>query len=85
MPAPAAATKTTGYQVEFGKYPVFALIIVMYPFNDIAAPSRKRKFFCRGNQAVDFRQTVIAQTIKKSIGQEGLCFITQYNLRTAAG
>ena len=76
MPAPAATTKTTGYQVEFSKYPVFALIIIMYPFNDIAAPSRKWKFFCSGYQAVEFHQAVIAQAIKKSIRQEGLCFIT---------
>jgi hypothetical protein len=76
MPASAATTKTSGYQVEFSKYPVLTLIVVMNSFNDIAAPSRKRKFFYRGNQAVEFRQTVIAQTIKKSICQEGLCFIT---------
>jgi hypothetical protein len=85
MPASATATKTTGYQVEFSKDPVLTFLIVMNPFNDIAASSRKRIFFFRGNQAVEFRQTFIAQTIKKSICQEGFCFITQYNLRTTAG
>ena len=85
MPASAAATKTPGHQVKFGKYPVFAFIIVMYPFNDVAAPSRKRIFFFRSDLEVEFCQTLIAQTIKKCIRQERLCFITQYNLRTAAG
>jgi hypothetical protein len=85
MPASAAAAKTTGYQIEFGKYPVFALVIIMNPFNEVAASSRKRIFFCPGDKVVEFCQTVVAQTIKKSICQEGLCFITQCNLCAAAG
>jgi hypothetical protein len=85
MPASAATTKTTGYQVEFSKYPVLTLIIVMNSFNDITAPSRKRIFFSPGNQLIDFCQTLIAQTMKKGIGQKRFCFITQYNLQTAAG
>jgi len=85
MSATTAATKTTGYQIEFSKYPVFALVVIMNHFNDIAAPSRKRIFFSLSNKEVEFRQTLIAQTIKKSICQEGLCFITQFYLLTAAG
>ena len=85
MPASAAATITTGYQVKFSKYPVLAFLVIMDPFNDIAAPSRKRIFLFGGDQAVEICQALIAQTVKKSIGQEGLCFITKHNLRTAAG
>ena len=85
MPASAAATITPGHQIKFGKYPVFAFFIVMNPFYDIPAPSRKRIFFFRCHQVIDFRQTIIAQTIIKSICQKRFCFITQYNLRTAAG
>jgi len=80
MPASAAATKTTGYQVEFSKHPVLTFHIVMNPFNDIAAPSRKRVFFSLCNLAVEFCQALVAETVKKSICQEGFCFITQCNL-----
>jgi hypothetical protein len=85
MPASTTTTKTTGYQVEFSKYPVLTFIIVMNSFNDIATPSRKRIFFSPGNQLIEFRQTLIAETIKKGIGQKRFCFIAKYNLRTAAG
>jgi len=85
MPASAAATKTAGHEVEFSKYPVFAFLIIMNPFNDIPAPSRKRIIFFPGNQTVEFSQAFVAQTIKKSICQKGFRFITQYNLRTTAG
>jgi hypothetical protein len=85
MPASATATKTTGYQVEFSKHPVFTFLIIMNPFNDVTAPSGKWILFFFSHEAVEFRQTFIAQTIKKSICQKGFCFVTQYKLRTAAG
>jgi hypothetical protein len=60
MPASAATTKTTGNQVEFSKHPILAFLVVMEPFNDIAAPSRKRIFLSRGDLAVEICQALIA-------------------------
>ena len=85
MPASASATKATGYQIEFSKYPVFAFIIIMNSFNNVATPSWKWIFLFRADLPVNLCQAIIAQTFKKSICQERLCFVTQYDLRTVAG
>jgi hypothetical protein len=77
MPAAAAATVSTGDEIEFSKYAVFAFFIVVQAFDQVPTPAGKWKLFFLSNQLVEFLQAIRAEAIIKSVRQEGFGFIAQ--------
>ena len=80
MPATAPATIAPGNEIEFCKYPVVPLLVIMNALNQVSSPAGKWILFFKGDHLVKFFKTVSTKTVIECIGEKGFGSIAQCNL-----